>query len=368
MAELTAEDRRLLGDNIERFAARHYAADQRRRILAGEGHNRSVWEGAAELGLLGLGLPESHGGVGGSLRDLGTVMSAVGRHLMLEPFLNTAVLCAPLIAALDPSASIHDLGAAISGTVIFALAHAEPQLGFARFPLATAALPSPNGPLLTGRKSFVLDGPIADTLVVTARRPDATLGAFLVAADDVHVATRRFRSIDGRWCADLELRSAPAVALGDGDARPAIEATLDRAAIALGFEAVGSMTRLVEDTGAHLRTRRAFGGTLSQLQVLQHRLVDMLLLVKETEAIVEAAAAAYDEQQPTRAELAAAAKLFTCRACRAVAEGAVQLHGGLGVSDELAVSHHFKRLMMVEALHGDAEHHLDRFIELSSQT
>jgi alkylation response protein AidB-like acyl-CoA dehydrogenase len=367
MTTLTAEDRRLLGENIERFAEHEYDFEKRRAILSGaDGYSREVWSELAELQLLGLGLPEDVGGIGGSIVDLGIVMGAIGRHLLMEPYLSTAVVAAPLAAELDQHALRVDFAAVIAGERILALAHFEPHLGFARAPIATRAVKTGSGYSLHGAKSFILDGPVADALLVSARAPDGEVGLFLVEEDAIVENLRSFRSVDRRWVGEITLDDVPSHRIG-GAASAAIEAALDRAVIAIGFEAVASMKRLVDDTAAYVKQRRAFGKTLSQFQVLQHRLVDMLILAEEAQAIVETAAtAATAVTAPERAILVAATKTHLCRAARFVAQNAVQLHGGIGMTDELRVSHHFRRLMMIEALFGDGEHHLDRYIDLSA--
>jgi hypothetical protein len=363
---LTAEDRRVLGENIERFATREYDFDKRRAILSGaDGYSRAVWSELAELRLLGLALPEEIGGIGGSILDLGVVMGAIGRHLLMEPYLSTAVVAAPLAAELDCHAPHVDFPAVMAGERILALAHFEPDLGFARAPIATRAVKIGSGYSLHGAKSFILDGPVADVLLVSARTPDSELGLFLVEEDAVVNTQRHFRSVDGRWIGAITLDEVPAHRIG-GAAGAAIEAALDRAIIAIGFEAVASMKLLIDDTTAYVKERRAFGKTLSQFQVLQHRLVDMVILAEESQAIVEAAATAVAVTVPERAVLVAASKNHLCRAARFVAENAVQLHGAIAMTDELRVSHHFKRLMMIEALFGDGEHHLDRYSDLSA--
>jgi alkylation response protein AidB-like acyl-CoA dehydrogenase len=171
--------------------------------------------------------------------------------------------------------------------------------------------------------------------------------------------------VDRRWVANLTLSETRARRIG-GAASAAIDAALDRAVIAIGFEAVASMKLLIDDTTHYLEQRRAFGQTLAQFQVLRHRMVDMLILAEEAQATVEMAATAVVAGAPERATLVAVAKIHLCRAARFVAENAVQLHGAIAMTDALRVSHHFKRLMMIEALFGDAEHHLDRYIELSA--
>jgi alkylation response protein AidB-like acyl-CoA dehydrogenase len=366
VSPLTVEDRRLLGENIERFATQEYDIERRRAIVSGvDGYSREMWRGLAELQLLGLALPEEVGGAGGSIVDLGVVMATIGRHLLMEPYLSTAVLAAPLAAELDVHARHVDFAAVIAGERVLALAHFEPQLGFARMPIATRAIEAGSDYCLHGSKSFILDGPVADALLVSAVAPDRELGLFLVEKDEYVENLRSFRSVDRRWIGELTLNDTRARRIG-GAASRAIDAALDRAVIAIGFEAVASMRLLIDDTARYVEQRRAFGKTLAQFQVLRHRMVDMLILAEEAQAMVEMAATATMARAPERAVLVAAAKIHLCRAARFVAENAVQLHGAVAMTDELRVSHHFKRLMMIEALFGDAEHHLDRYIELSA--
>ncbi len=366
MSELNAEELGMLEDSVERLAAREYAADRRTRIMQEPaGYSAAVWSQIAELGLIGLGVPVSHGGAGGSVGDQGTIMMAVGRHLLREPYFGTAVVCAPLLAHLDPAGTAIDLKAVLAGQHILAFGHAEPQLGFARAPIATRAVDHLTHYSIIGRKCFVLDAPIAQSLMVSAVHDDGSVGVFLVPANSKGLNVRRFLTVDRRWAADLELRGATGTRLGNGDIRGILADTFDRASIALAFEAVGSMARLLDDTVQHVKTRRAFGGTLSQFQVLRHRLVDMHIARTEAEAMVNVAAQAYQASDGRAACLVSAAKFQASRSAQFVADSAVQLHGGLGVSDELVISHHFKRLMVNEALYGNADFHLDQFIELT---
>ena len=292
MTTLTAEDRRLLGENIERFAAREFGGGKHRAAPSDKDHHsRAAWTELAELGLLGLGLPEVVGGIGGSIMELGIVMGAIGRHLLTEPYQSTAVVGAPLAAALDPHGDHVDFGAIIAGQRVLALAHFEPDLGYTRAPIATRAVETRSGYRLHGAKSFILDGPVADILLVSARAPDGELGVFLVEQDAVVDSLRSFRSVDQRWVGELVLDDVPSQRIG-GAAGAELETALDHAVIAIGFEAVASMRLLLDDTVAYVKERRAFGKALSQFQVVQHRLVEMLILTEDAQAIVDAAAAA----------------------------------------------------------------------------
>lgn len=364
-AGLGADDRAMLGDSMNRFAGKYYAFEDRpARISETASRQSPAWGGFAEMGLLSLLVPQEQGGLGGSMVDAGVVMEAIGRNLMVDPFLSTAVIAAPLMADLDPEGTVTDLQAVMEGECIVALAVSEPDLGYARGPIATRAEPAGNAWSLTGAKSAVLDGPIADLLLVTARDPGGSLGLFALEATQVE-EMERCETVDARTIAQFRLADVPAVRIGTGDASAAVGRALCRATIAICFEAFGSMDVLVAATAEHVRTRRAFGGTLSQFQVLRHRLVDMHVAAQEVRALAVATAQGYDADPDSCEAAASAMKVHLCRSARTVAEGAVQLHGGMGMTDELMVSHHFKRLMMVEALFGDADHHLERYIELT---
>jgi alkylation response protein AidB-like acyl-CoA dehydrogenase len=366
MTEWNSEERLMLAQTVELLVVRQYSPDNRRNMsLEPTGYNRAAWTQMAELGLLGLGVPTALGGSGGSVVELGIVMAAIGRHLMTEPFFGTAVVCAPLLASLDPDGKLFDLRSVLTGEQIVAFAHFEPQLGYARSPLSTRYNSTDHtGVTVSGCKNFVLDAPNAQTLLITAEDEDGELGVFVASAHSKGIRMRSFLTVDRRWAADLELTNVPAVRLGEGDVSKTVERMIDQASIALGFEAVGSMGKLVEDTCNHVKSRRAFKGALSQFQVLRHRLVDMFIAWQETDAFVEAVAFTYCDPSSWSSGLAAAAKFQSSRAAQFVADNAVQLHGGLGVSDEMPVSHHFKRLMVNEALYGNADHQLDRFIEV----
>jgi alkylation response protein AidB-like acyl-CoA dehydrogenase len=371
MGEFTANDRLLLEESLARFCEKLFPADRRRTVIAeADAKSTDTWTRMAELGYLGVGVPTAFGGSGGSMPELGLILRAGGRALMMEPLLPTAAVCLPLLAEMPPTKFGGELiAAALDGRDVLSLAHGEPTQGFSPWPISTRAERTSETVRILGRKSIVLAGPIAQHILVTANFGDGALGLFCVSAQAPNLRMRSFKAVDERWMADLVFDGTPGVDLSGGaDVSPALERALERGLIALGFEALGCMEELVEQTRQHVKTRRAFGGTLSQFQTIQHRLVDMFVFKQEAEAIVEAAAAAYEEQSSHASRLAAAMKVHVCRASRFVAEGAVQLHGGLGVSDELLVSHYFKRLMMVEALYGGADHHLDRFIQMGSTT
>jgi alkylation response protein AidB-like acyl-CoA dehydrogenase len=239
-----------------------------------------------------------------------------------------------------------------SGERIAVLAHGEPDSGFDRDLVATTADP---GSRLTGWKAAIPAGAEADTFLVTAHASDGTLGLFTVPRHADGVSLYPFRAIDGRELADLILEGAPGRRLGNDDATEAVGTALDMGALLSVAEMVGAMDALLGDTLAYLRTRQQFGLPLASFQALQHRAVDMYLAVEETRALVEAAA----EDFSSRA--VSAAKVVGIRSARRVGRESIQMHGGIGLSEELRVGRLFKRLVALEGAYGDADWHLDHF-------
>lgn len=365
-ATLDAEVQALLSDALGRLASRH-AFQGRRGGPLPRPVDRDAWTDMAEIGLVGLAYPVDAGGFAGGASAQGSVCRAIGRALLMVPFLSTGVVAPALVApalvggAAGDAAAALDLGAVIAGTRILALAHAEPRLGYASGPLATAATTGRDDTVtLSGRKVFVIDAGLADAFLVSARDASSDgISLYLVARDAGGLRIDARHGVDERPTGEVTLDAVPALLLASTAAGLLAEA-LDRAALAVCAEALGAMERVVEATGTYLQSRRAFGQTLSRFQVLRHRFVDMHIAVEEVSAILSAAEEAWDVAAPDRGALLAACKVTTCRKSRFVAENGVQLHGGIGVTDDIDISHYFKRLMMLEACFGDDEHHLAR--------
>jgi alkylation response protein AidB-like acyl-CoA dehydrogenase len=362
----STEDRALLRDSFSRFVQERYAFSARRSVLdSPRGYCETVWRAMAELGLQGLLLNAEDGGSGGDDEELAIVMEQIGRGLLLEPYLSTAVLCAGLITRLgDPAQRDRLLPAIASGELVCALAHGEPDMGFAHAHVTTCVQSIGDTLVLNGAKSFVLDGPSADLILVSAAEAGG-LSLFAVPSDAANLKILPWRTVDGRAAAELQLQGVPlrpADRIGaPGAASETVEWMLDRATLAVGAEALGSMQSLLEQTKAYLQTRRQFGQPLSRFQVLQHRLVDMYVAIEETRALLAAGRASLAHGRAQRQAAVSAAKYKVGQAARLVGEQAIQLHGAIGMTDELPVGHHFKRLLMVDALFGNAAHHLARF-------
>jgi alkylation response protein AidB-like acyl-CoA dehydrogenase len=355
----SAEDRALLRDAVARFVAR--ACPVPRPATNGPG----LWPEIAELGLTGLLVDPDHGGTGGGDEELALVMEMFGHGLVLEPFLGTAVLGATLIAALaSKDQQERWLPGLVAGDLRLALAHYDPATGFGREPEGTQAEAHDGATILRGTKSCVLDAPAADLLLVSARE-GAGYGLFMVPAHTPGLNVRPWTTVDGRGAADVVLdgvrvndvdRLGPPAQAGD-----AIAWALDRATLAVGSDALGSMQSLLAQTRDYLRTRKQFGQALARFQVLQHRVVDMHIAIEESRALLAAGRASLGSGVSVRTAAVAAAKYKVGQSARFVGEQAVQMHGAMGMTNELAVSHHFKRLLSDEALFGDCDFQLARF-------
>lgn len=367
-----SEEQRLLGDAAGRFVADRYTLEARRTIVQSrEGFSRDVWREFAELGWLGLSVPEEFGGLGAGAVETGLVMEALGRALVVEPYLATAVIGANLIAELGERGQKSELLAAIvEGKSICAFAQAEPQARFALDDVATMAVRADDGWRLSGLKEVVLGAPWADAILVTARvsggqRDRSGIGVFVVPAKARGVAMTDFQTLDGARAGNIALDDAPATRLGDSDdALPAIEKVVDRAIAAMAFEAVGCMQVLLDTTIGYTKQRIQFGKPLADNQVLRHRMASMAVKLEEARASALHATLGVDADPATRARAASSAKVKVGRAGRFIAEQAVQLHGGMGVTEELNVGLYFKRLMAIDVIFGSPEFHLQRHARL----
>ncbi len=355
------DEQAMLRDAVDRYGQEGWVPARRRVMLEdGEALVRRTWSEMAELGWLMLPIAEDRGGLGGGAGEVMAVMEGIGRHLIVAPYVASCVLVPALLAA--PGDEADALLAAIAdGETIAAAALLEADGGYDPGHVETRAAER-DGWRLTGAKVHVEDGGDADRFVVSARRGDDTIGLFLVDRDAAGLTVERFRAIDGHRHARLRLDGVAAVALGDGeDALAVIDAAIDRAVAAQAAEAVGSMEAANAATLDHLRTRHQFGVAIGSFQVLQHRMVDMTLAAEEARAIAAHAALHLDEAPAARTRAVAAARVRTGECGLFVGQQAVQLHGGVGFSDELIVSHHLRRQMMLGIAHGSIDHFRARF-------
>ena len=368
-----SEEQQLLADTIKRFVATHYSFEGRAKILASPaGYSEDVWAALAEMGLLGLPFADAHGGFGGSAVDVMIVMEAIGEGLLVEPYLATVGLGGRFVARAGTAAQqARILPALIQGKLKLAFAQTERGERYDLRRVATRARRSGAGWVLDGEKCMVLHGGCADTLVVSARTSGADSDAagvslFLVARRAQGVALQEFRTIDNLRVANVRLSGvslAGDALLGrEGEGLPVIEEVVDYATALLCAEAVGAIHYANEATLEYLKTRRQFGVPIGTFQALQHRMVDMLISYEQARSMACLACVKVDAGDTAeRRRLVSAAKIKIADACRHVSQEAVQLHGGMGMTEELKISHTFRRLTMLAQACGDAEHHLERF-------
>jgi alkylation response protein AidB-like acyl-CoA dehydrogenase len=361
------EEQRLLAESVRRFVAQDYGFEERRRIVASpEGWSARAWGTMADLGLLGLAVSADYGGFGGNAVDLMSTMEAIGDALVVEPYLAT-VLGARFIARRGTDAQKQSLLPAVAeGGLKLAFAHTEAgaryDLGFVNVEAKT----SEGGYEISGEKKVVLHAPQADKLIVSART-ERGIALFLVARDAPGVALKPYRTVDELRAADVQFRG---VRLGHEDRlgndptpMAEIEEAVDFATALLCAEAVGAIKFANETTLEYIKTRKQFGMPIGAFQALQHRMVDMVVSYEQARSMASLACARVDvEKDPAvRKRVVSAAKVRIADACRHVSQESVQLHGGMGMSEELKVSHTFRRLTMIAQQFGDADHHLERF-------
>lgn len=358
MAVFADEELGQFAEMTRRFVAENYTPEQRLAFsLEAPGYSRAMWSRYAEFGWLALSLAEEEGGAGGGAVELGVLLEASGRALLLEPLLPTLALGAQLISLLGSEKQRAVLLPRIAaGEIALAFAHSEPNAGHER--LVVNACATESG--LTGDKRFVLHGAEADLLLVSARRADGGLGLYLLNAGMPGLSFETYPSLDGRRAADLRLDNVPAEPLGSGDASAAIDRFLDLATTALCAESMAIVAELNAATLQYARTRKQFGHAIGDFQVVQHRLVDMMTAEQEGWAVTRCAQFAFDDGAADGWRVVSAAKARVDRIARFVSEQAIQLHGGVGMSEELMVGHYVKRLMLNMTMFGDAQWHLGR--------
>ncbi|HET6969797.1 MAG TPA: acyl-CoA dehydrogenase [Phenylobacterium sp.] len=377
---LTPEQQQLK-ESVRRFCEREYGFEARNALLRGpDGFSRRHWATFAELGWLGAGLPEALGGYGGGAVENALILEELGRSLVLEPFLACAVAAVQAVAAQAAGAEREALlGAIVGGEAIAVLAHAEPGArGDADGHVETRAERVGGGWRLSGTKSFVLGGPTADVLIVSARTAGAAgdrdgISLFRVDPGLSGVERRDYRAVDGRRVADFVFDradlGADAARGAVGQAADALELAFDHATVGLCAEALGAMDAALWITRDYLKTRQQFGVTLNTFQALQHRMADMLVETELARSMLYRALAALETKDPIeRRKGVSAAKAQIGEAGYFVGGQAVQLHGGIGVTEEYVVGHHFKRLTLARGLFGTTDTHLARFARLSRRT
>ncbi len=376
-----SETQTLLRDSLGAYLTDRYDFDSRRKAAAGApGWRPEVWKAfAEELGILGAPFSEELGGLGGGAEDDMIVMEQLGEHLVLEPYLETVVLAGNLLRRVGGEAAEALIGQIIAGEAIVAVAYLGAHSRYDLAHVRTAAFREADGWRLDGHKAVVAAAPWATHLLVTARTEgeenrggtagggDTGVSLFLLPVDEPGVVLHDYQTVDGRRAAEVILQDAAATLLGEeGAALPHLEAAVDAAAAAACSEAVGLMRRMHRETVEYAKQRRQFGKAIGEFQVIQHRLVDMFMAVEQAVSMTYLATLSLDAEPEVRARAVSAAKARVGKSIKEVGQGAVQLHGGIGMTDELALGWRFKRATVIEQQYGDTEHHLRRFETLSA--
>jgi alkylation response protein AidB-like acyl-CoA dehydrogenase len=365
-----------LQETLQRFVSRDYGFERRRELARSElGFSAEAWAQYAELGLLSLPFPEEFGGLGGNAVDVMLVMEQIGRGQLLEPFLSSVVMCGGLIRdAASDSLKANLLPRIGAGELKLALACYEAAGRYDLSRVACTAARSGGGWRLSGRKIVVLDAPSADYFLVSARvggGADNVQGVslFLIERGTAGLSLHSYPTQSGGRAADLRLDDvalgAAALIGAPGAGMTIVERAVDKGIAALCAEAVGIIEALNEATLNYLKTRKQFGVPIGKFQALQHRMADMFIAAEQSRSMaVNAAVYADSEDAAVRRRAVSGAKAYIGRAARLVGQEAVQMHGAMGVVDDVIVSHYFKRLTMIDMSLGDVDHHLARFSDM----
>jgi len=370
------EEQTLLRNSVSKYLADKYTFESWRKFTRGDaGRDPRHWAQFAELGLLAAPLPEAHGGLGGGAVDASVVMEEFGKALVVEPYVPTVVIGGGFLKHGGNDAQKSEwLNKIATGETIMAFACAEPKGRYNLADLTTTAKKQGSGHVVNGQKAVVIGAPWADQLVVTARtagaqRDSKGVSVFLVDKKAKGVSVRDYPTVDGLRASEITFENVevPAASLiGEADnGLPLIERVVDEAIAATCAEATGCMKVLVDTTVAYSKQRKQFGVPIGKFQVLQHRMVDMFVSYEQSVSITLMVTLKLDAGEAERAKAASAAKVTIGKAGRYVGQQAVQIHGGMGMTDELNVGHYFKRLTMIDALYGSTDHHLKRYAALA---
>ncbi len=365
-------EQEMLRKGLTKFLATRYQLERSRAAAkTGAGWQPDIWRVFAdELGILGAALPEDVGGSGGGPVEVMVIAEALGHALVIEPYVDTAVVAAGLLLRAGGERAADVLQRIAAGQAIVALAVAEEQSGDRWLDVATTAHRDGSGWVLKGSKMMVVSAPLATHLLITARSENG-VSLFLLGIEEVDsgLDLHSYRTVDDRRAADLVIKDLrlPADALlgREGEAWPSLAQARDEGAAAVCAEAVGAMRRVFADTVEYCKQRQQFGQPIGSFQALQHRMVDMHMELEQAVAAVYLAVLNLEADAATRVRAVSAAKATIGRAARFIGQNAVQLHGGMGMTEELPIGHYFKRLTAVQYEFGSTDHHVTRYAELT---
>ncbi|OAN40710.1 acyl-CoA dehydrogenase family protein [Mycolicibacterium iranicum] len=374
------DEQTLLRDSLTRFLSTRYSLEKSRAAAkTGAGWQPDIWRAfAEELGILGAAVPEESGGIGGGAVEMMLIAEALGHALVIEPYVDTAIVAAGLLRRAGGVAAEALLEQIVSGTAIVSLAATEPTSGEFWCDVTTRAIRDGDDWVLTGEKIVSTSTPLATHVLITARtageRADTQgISLFFVEIDSAttNIEMHHYRTVDDRRASDITLDGLrlPGTALlgAQGAAWSSLAHARDEGAAAVSAEAVGCMRKVLADTVEYCKQRQQFGQPIGSFQVLQHRMVDMYMDVEQSAAAVLLAILKLDEDDTTRARAVSAAKATVGRAAQYVGQQAVQLHGGMGMTEELAIGHYFKRLTALQYEFGSTDHHVARYGRLTTR-
>ena len=368
-----SDEQTLLQESVSRFITNDYGFESRQKHSRSDaGYSLENWQTFAELGWLGVPFSENHGGFGGGAVETMLMMEEFGKGLVVEPYLATVVACGSALNGFgsedQKSSFIPEI---IDGSKLWALAFAEPQGRFNLADLTTTATASNGSYLLSGHKSVVINGPNANFFIVSVRtsgeqRDETGVSLFIIPSDAKGLSRRDYPTVDGQRASELILDNVEldeASRLGEeGQGLKILQQAIDFATLAIGSEAVGCMEVLYKDTVEYCKNREQFGQPIGKFQVLQHRMVDMFMEHEQSKSLMFMAAMRWDEGYGAEAQKAVSAfKVQVGKSGKFVGQSAVQLHGGMGMTDELNIGHYFKRLTIIDTMFGNVDHHLKRF-------
>ena len=369
------EEQSLIQDQVDQFIQKEYDWETRQSLSNSDlGFGQDNWQKFAELGWLGISVSEDSGGFGGSAIESMLIMEAFGKGLVVEPFLETMIMSGGII---DDHGSVEQKSAllepAIAGDMQLALAYAEPQSRFNLSDVVTVAKAEGENFILNGYKSVVMNGPSANKIIVSARTSGSQLDEngitlFVIDSDTSGLNKTNYKTVDGRRASDLTIENLSVSQddiIGELDAGfKILDSAIDKAILAISAEAVGAMEVLYKATVEYAKTREQFGTAIGKFQVLQHRMVDMFMEYEQCKSLLYMATMKHEEGAVDSKKAISGLKYQVGKAGKFIGQQAVQLHGGMGVTDELNVGHYFKRLTTVGTIFGNTDYHLKKYTSL----
>lgn len=369
------EEQSLIQDQVDQFVQKEYDWETRQSLSNSElGFGEDNWKKFAELGWLGISVSEDSGGFGGSAIESMLIMEAFGKGLVVEPFLETIIMAGGLI---DDHGSNQQkssfLEPAIAGEMHLALAYAEPQSRFNLSDVVTEAKADGDNFIINGYKSVVMNGPSADQIIVSARTSNSQLdengiSLFIIDANASGLNKTNYKTVDGRRASDLTFENVSVSKenlIGHQDKGfDILDSAIDKAILAISAEAIGAMEVLYKTTVEYTKTREQFGTAIGKFQVLQHRMVDMFMEYEQCKSLLYMATMKHEEKAEDAKKAISGLKYQVGKAGKFIGQQAVQLHGGMGVTDELNVGHYFKRLTTVGTIFGNTDYHLKKYTSL----